>query len=101
MMRMLEWVCPNCGRDVDPGLDACPFCKAPERLDDAATRRVIIRRKGAFSWSWIDVERGFRFGLGFAVALLACFWIAYAAFYWSQVEDYSWFDKLTGWLPGR
>ncbi len=98
---MLEWVCPSCGRDVDPGLDACPFCKAPEAQAGQPARRVIRRRGVLSAWSWTDVDRGFRFGLGFCVALLLCFWLAYAAFYWSQADDYALFDRLTSWLPGR
>ncbi|MFY9585002.1 MAG: hypothetical protein WAR21_10995 [Candidatus Acidiferrales bacterium] len=89
---MLEWVCPQCDRQVDPGLEVCPFCGGKEM---AAAKPARVRR--AFNWD--DVDRGFRFGLGFvAVLALVYFLLFLVAYVWNHEEL---LIHLMRWLYGR
>jgi hypothetical protein len=93
---MLEWVCPKCQRAVDPGFAACPFCGAGsiavEDAAPAAAQRAGVRR-GRQPFSWADVERGFRFGLGFVAALAVAYFLLFVAAYaWEHPE---WIDRLS------
>jgi len=98
---MLEWVCPRCRRSVDPGYDVCPFCHwspatAAEENNAPAGR---ARSAGRQRFNWTDVERGFRFGLGFLAALaLGYFLLFIAAYVYDHAE---WIERLTRWLRPR
>jgi hypothetical protein len=107
---MLEWVCPKCGRDVDPGLTQCPFCgyqearpatQAPVAGEGSAVptggRRVVRVRRS--SWDWSDVERGFRFGLGLVAALAVTYFVLYLIAYYGGYGE--WADRLAHWLRMR
>lgn len=122
---MLEWVCPKCGRDVDPGLRRCPFCgyqeeqAAPARqagaggpkaadpmaqtvvLPARAGRRVVRRVRPKKDWSgfWADVDRGFRFGLGFVAALAVTYFVLYLIAYYGGYGE--WAERLARWLRLR
>ncbi len=108
---MLEWVCPKCGRAVDPGLTQCPFCgyeevrpakPAAAALSPAAAvigGRRVVRVRRASSWDWSDVERGFRFGLGFVAALAVTYFILYLIAYYGGYGE--WADRLAHWLRMR
>ncbi len=90
---MLEWVCPNCERAVDPAFDVCPFCG--NRETPAAPKPQSPRR----GFSWADVERGFRFGLGFvAVLALVYFLLFLVAYVWGNDQL---LHRLTHWLYRR
>ena len=88
---MLEWVCPGCGRDVDPGRRVCPFCGVAEAAaPDAKTPEPgtsAERRTG-----WGDVDRGWRWGLGF-VAVLALVYTLLLVFAYLCGRD-DWVDRL-------
>ncbi|GEM_PF-3089567 len=89
---MLEWICPQCDREVDPAFQVCPFCGGRERpaMKPRRSRRGI---------SWEAVDRGFSFGLGFvAVLALTYFLLFLAAYLWHHERWLSW---LTDWLYGR
>ncbi len=88
---MLEWVCPQCDRQVDPGVEVCPFCGGK----GTAAKPAGVRR----GFNWDDVERGFRFGLGFvAVLALVYFLLFLVAYVWNHEEL---LIHLTRWLYGR
>ena len=98
---MLEWVCPRCHRSVDPGYDTCPFCDwspAATALEDSRSPGSVprARRAGRQSFSWADVERGFRFGLGFLAALAVGYFVLFVAAYVADHPD--WIERLTRWL---
>lgn len=116
MSGMLEWVCPKCNRDVDPSLTHCPFCgfeegKAPAAPTSAPAapappaavarpgRRLVRRRKRDWSALWGDVERGFRFGLGFVAALAVAYFVLYLISYYGGYPE--WADRLARWLRLR
>lgn len=89
---MLEWVCPQCNREVDPAFEVCPFC---------GNREVVVPKPRAVRrrFSWADVDRGFRFGLGFvSVLALVYFLLVLVAYVWSHDEL---LNRLTRWLYGR
>ena len=91
---MLEWVCPQCGRTVDPGCDTCPFCQTPgsAAAPNAAERTRRVRQP----FQWADVDRGFRFGLGVLAAAACAYFLLFLAAY---VADHpTWLDKLHRWL---
>ena len=95
---MLEWVCPKCGRSVDPGLDTCPFCRSAESAQTAGPAAAIGRspRRGREPFQWADVDRGFRFGLGLVAAVACAYFLLFLATY---VADHpTWLDKLHRWL---
>ena len=100
---MLEWVCPRCHRSVDPGYDICPFCDwspaaAPE-VSPPLSSAPRVRRPGRQPFNWADVERGFRFGLGFLAALAVGYFVLFVAAY---VADHpEWIERLTRWLRLR
>ncbi len=90
---MLGWICPQCNREVDPALEACPFCGNREVA--AAPRPRRARRR----FSWADVDRGFRFGLGFVTVLaLVYLLLVLVAYFWRHDEL---LVRLTRWLYGR
>jgi len=102
---MLEWVCPKCNRDVDPSLTHCPFCgfeegkaAAPAAAVPPGTvlvrpgRRLVRRRVWDWRALWGDVERGFRFGLGFVAALAVTYFILYLISYYGGYPE--WADRL-------
>lgn len=96
---MLEWVCPKCGRGVDPGLTKCPFCGYQE--DTAAPAPAVRPQRaklGSKAW-WADVDRGFRFGLGFVAALAVCYFVVYMIAYYGGHGE--WVDRLSAWLGLR
>lgn len=116
---MLNWVCPKCSREVAPGLTRCPFCGFEEAKPQAAAsvpdvtalgapagatpktvvRRVIVRRKTDWGPWLADVERGFRFGLGFVAALAVTYFVLYLIAYYGGYGE--WADKLAQWLRMR
>jgi hypothetical protein len=121
---MLEWVCPKCSRDVDPGLTRCPFCGYEEARAAAAAvaapavnpmaqtvvaparpgqpvRRMVRRARPKKDWSgfWADVDRGFRFGLGFVAALAVTYFILYLIAYYGGYGE--WAERLARWLRLR
>jgi hypothetical protein len=86
---MLEWVCPNCQRDVPAGRDICPFCNARTEAAAAAPPAATAQRRPAprTGFGWADVERGFRFGLGLVAALAVAFFTLYLAAYFGGWDD--------------
>jgi len=95
---MLEWVCPRCHRSVDPGYDACPFCHwSPTAAPEVSAPRA--RPPGRQPFNWADVERGFRFGLGFLGALAVGYFVLFVAAYVADHAD--WIERLTRWLRPR
>ena len=89
---MLEWVCPKCERAVDPAFEACPFC---DNRETVVQKQREVRRTSR----WADVERGFRFALGFvAVVALVYFLLVAVAYVWSHDAL---LNRLTRWLYGR
>ena len=100
---MLEWVCPKCNRDVDPALQACPFCgyaeanATPRAPTPPASPRAARRGRTAAFWS--DVDRGFRFGLGVVAALTTAYFVVFLSVYFWGRHDLV--DRLLRWLPGR
>ncbi len=99
---MLEWVCPQCDRAVDPAFDVCPFCGNREVAAAPtlpARARPGVGKGKAGGSRWADVERGFRFGLGFvAVLALAYFLLVLVAYFQGNDEL---FYRLTRWLHLR
>ena len=99
---MLEWVCPKCRRSVDPGFEECPFCREAEATAASAPGpsvggRPVHRVRKLFDWS--DVERGFRFGLGFVAAVLCAYFILFLIAF--SLEDQEWVQTLGRWLYGH
>ena len=99
---MLEWVCQKCGRAVDPAFTACPFCQEhllgsrlapPEKVAPSAAR---LRRRVREPFRWSDVERGFRFGLGFVAALACAYFVLFLIAYALGHEE--WLERLVRWL---
>jgi hypothetical protein len=92
---MLEWVCPKCNREVDPGYEECPFCKPAPPVKPTARQLKSARWK-----AWLgDVDRGFRFGLGFVVAVATMYFVLYLVAYYGGHED--WLDRLSRWFRLR
>lgn len=99
---MFEWVCPKCDRTVLAELKECPHCAAElAEVAAAATaapagkHRARPRRK----FGWADVDRGFRFGLGFLAALAVGYFLLFgAAWAWDNPD---WMERLTRWLRMR
>jgi len=89
---MLEWVCPQCSRLVDPGLTVCPNCGNPE---PAATSAKDARRPSC----WADFERGFRFGLGLVTVLAIVYFVLFLAAYLGDHTE--WVDRLARWIRLR
>lgn len=107
--RMLEWVCPQCSRDVDPALTRCPFCGYQEgqpAADPAAQTVVspgrrgqrLVRRPRKKDWSrfWADVDRGFAFGLGFVAVLAVAYFILYLTAHYGGYGE--WAERLARWI---
>lgn len=104
MRAMLEWVCPRCGRDVDPGFTTCPFCHAAEDAPapppaPPAAGSVPGRAVRGASRTASDLERGLRFGLGLVVAVACAYLLLLLVAYVQQ--RYDWIDRLAGWLRLR
>jgi hypothetical protein len=102
---MLEWICSKCQRAVDPGFTSCPFCghsaAVAEKADPQAAQQVLSppRRRVRQPFAWADVERGFRFGLGFVAALAVGYFVLFIAAY---VADHpEWLDRLSRVLRFR
>jgi hypothetical protein len=85
---------------VDPGFSVCPFCGAADAA--AASRATAFTRRGAPArrrFTWGDVERGFRFGLGLVAALVVGYFVLFVAAY---VADHpEWLDRLARWIRPR
>ena len=93
---MLEWVCPICDRAVDPALEVCPVCG---KREVGARKPAPSRGRSRAGFSWADVERGFRFGLGFAAVLALVYFLL---FLWAYVSgNDGLLVRLIRWLPGR
>jgi len=93
---MLEWICPKCQRAVDPGFPDCPFCgyssAAAENARPSGAQPAAMRR-GRQPFAWTDVERGFRFGLGFVASLAVAYFVLFiAAYAWDHPE---WIERLS------
>ena len=97
---MFEWICPKCDRPVLAEMTECPHCAAME-VELAAARsaerpgaRPAPRGFGARKkFDWADVDRGFRFGLGFLAALAIGYFLLFAAaLVWDHPE---WLARLT------
>jgi len=60
-----------------------------------------VRRKSRFDWPAIhaDIERGFRFGLGFVAALAVTYFVLYLIAYYGGHGE--WADRLAHWLQLR
>jgi hypothetical protein len=96
---MLEWVCPRCHRSVDPGYVACPFCEwspGAATQEDTESSAARARQRGRRPFIWADVERGFRFGLGFLAALAVGWFVLFVAAY--VADNPEWIERLTRWL---
>ena len=100
---MLEWVCPRCLRSVDPGYDSCPFCHwSPAAGPEGPAAPSAVpgaRPLGRRAFNWAEVERGFRFGLGFVAALAVGYFVLFVAAYVADHAD--WVERLTRWLRPR
>jgi hypothetical protein len=95
---MFEWVCPKCDRTVLAELKVCPHCAAAEAEAAAAPAANRGARPRA-RFGWADVERGFRFGLGFLAALAIGYLVLFgAAWAW---DNHDWMERLTRWLRMR
>jgi hypothetical protein len=95
---MFEWVCPKCDRTVLAELKECPHCAAAEAqaAETPAGKRAVRFR---ITFAWADVERGFRFGLGFLAALAVGYFVLFGvAWAWDNAD---WMDRLTRWLRTR
>lgn len=92
---MLEWVCPGCGRNVDPGLRACPFCGGTEAAPPGANTPepgVPAQRRTA----WSDIDRGWRWGLGFIASVALAYLVLLIVAYLRGRDD--WVDRLLHWI---
>lgn len=107
---MLEWVCPQCSRDVDPALTRCPFCGyqeaqpgagpaaqtaiAPARRGQRPAHRGAARR----DWSrfWASVDRGVGFGLGLVAVLAVTYFILYLTAHYGGYGE--WAERLARWI---
>ena len=93
---MLEWVCPKCDREVDPAFQVCPFCGNREA---SPAKQPETPRRARPGFAWADVERGFRFGLGFVAVLALAYFLVFAAAYITGNDEL--LARLTRWLPWR
>ena len=91
---MLEWVCPQCSRAVDPAFQICPFCDKSE-----ATAGEARPARTRHQFAWADIERGFRFGLGFVAAVAVAYFVLFLVAYFRGHEGLV--DRLAGWLRWR
>jgi hypothetical protein len=92
---MLAWVCPGCGRDVDLGLRACPFCGATEAAAPGAkTPEPGVGAKQHTGWS--DIEGGWRWGLGFIASLALAYTVLLFIAYMRGRDD--WVDRMLHWI---
>ena len=92
---MLEWVCPGCGRDVDPSHRVCPFCGTSE----AAPPGAITPEPGmpaAKRTRWTDIDRGWRWGRGFIASLALAYMVCLIVAYLRGRDD--WVDRLLHWI---
>ena len=96
---MFEWVCPKCDRTVLAEMTECPHCaamEAPGAAAASATKPGARLARGKSKFGWADVDRGFRFGLGFLAALALGFFLLFgAAWVWDHPE---WMERLTLWM---
>ena len=85
---MFEWVCQHCAAQAQAEAAAT----APSAT---GTRRARPRSK----FGWADVDRGFRFGLGFLAALAVGYFLLFgAAWAWDNPD---WMERLTRWMRMR
>ncbi len=97
---MLEWVCPKCDHAVDPALDVCPFCGNREVAPAPKPRgRAPARGSPRQSSFWAEVERGFRFGLGFVAVLALVYFLIFVVAYVQGNDDL--LGRLARWLRWR
>jgi len=108
---LFEWVCPKCNRTVLAELTDCPHCAelaagaavppaAPATPAPGAPARRVVRvvRRKPMNWGavWADVERGFRFGLGFLAALAVGYFVLFfCAYVWAEPET---FGRIAHWF---
>lgn len=90
---MLEWVCPRCDRDVDPGCDVCPFCGA------SPGEKPRQKPAGRYSEARRVLDRGFRIFLGLGVSLVVAYFLLYLYAYYTGRDALA--DWLVGWLRIR
>ena len=91
---MLEWICPVCRREVPAGAESCPHCALT--LEGSSAPTAGVRQSGSF---WADVERGFRFGLGFVAVLALVYFILFLLAYFGDYQV--WVDRLARWIRVR
>ena len=94
---MLEWVCPKCDRAVDPAFDVCPFCRTREAAAPRESPVPVRRARRGLSWN--EVERGFRFGLGFVAVLALIYFLVFLVAY-VQGND-ALLARLLRWIHWR
>ncbi len=87
---MLEWVCPQCDRLVDPAFQSCPYCS--EKSASAGPARAAAVRS-----SWSIADRAFRVLIWVVgVATLLYFWVFLWAYHTGRDEL---MFRLARWLP--
>ena len=99
---MLEWICPKCNRAVDPAFATCPFCGDREIAAAAkppGRREAPAKGSAARSSFWADVERGFRFGLGFVAVVALVYFLLFLVAYVQGNDNL--LARLTRWLRWR
>ncbi len=88
---MLEWVCPQCDRAVDPAFTECPFCHGQARTMPAGKLPKRLRPS-----PWLDVERGFRFGLGFVAVVALVYFLLFLIAYFTRNDELLY--RLARWV---